>query len=106
MIRRPPRSTLFPYTTLFRSPYFCSVGAAAVLSVSCPSIAGDGNGGGACAGAGGPSGFPEGRSPRVVAATHPGATRQPRAPPTTANVAPDPFATTPGPSAPSRRPAT
>src|SRR2546422_7254273 len=25
MIRRPPRSTLFPYTTLFRSR-FCSVG--------------------------------------------------------------------------------
>src|SRR5437868_8472264 len=25
MIRRPPRSTLFPYTTLFRSP--CSAGA-------------------------------------------------------------------------------
>src|SRR5258708_2122174 len=27
MIRRPPRSTLFPYTTLFRSPspYFCSL---------------------------------------------------------------------------------
>src|SRR2546430_12632628 len=26
MIRRPPRSTLFPYTTLFRSPYnFASV---------------------------------------------------------------------------------
>src|SRR3712207_7013531 len=23
MIRRPPRSTLFPYTTLFRSPRFC-----------------------------------------------------------------------------------
>src|SRR3712207_8225832 len=22
MIRRPPRSTLFPYTTLFRSPYY------------------------------------------------------------------------------------
>src|SRR5258705_3319475 len=22
MIRRPPRSTLFPYTTLFRSPHF------------------------------------------------------------------------------------
>src|SRR5260221_7816319 len=22
MIRRPPRSTLFPYTTLFRSPFF------------------------------------------------------------------------------------
>src|SRR5256885_10835785 len=23
MIRRPPRSTLFPYTTLFRSPIWC-----------------------------------------------------------------------------------
>src|SRR5688572_32537830 len=23
MIRRPPRSTLFPYTTLFRSPILC-----------------------------------------------------------------------------------
>src|SRR3712207_8905224 len=26
MIRRPPRSTLFPYTTLFRSPPYCLVG--------------------------------------------------------------------------------
>src|SRR3712207_7115502 len=26
MIRRPPRSTLFPYTTLFRSPLHCSGG--------------------------------------------------------------------------------
>src|SRR6478736_8364035 len=26
MIRRPPRSTLFPYTTLFRSPHaFCGI---------------------------------------------------------------------------------
>src|SRR5260370_25561059 len=25
MIRRPPRSTLFPYTTLFRSSLFCEV---------------------------------------------------------------------------------
>src|SRR6266480_6736031 len=25
MIRRPPRSTLFPYTTLFRSRYRCSL---------------------------------------------------------------------------------
>src|SRR3712207_9007807 len=25
MIRRPPRSTLFPYTTLFRSPFFLGV---------------------------------------------------------------------------------
>src|SRR2546422_7735865 len=27
MIRRPPRSTLFPYTTLFRSRWFASVPA-------------------------------------------------------------------------------
>src|SRR2546427_11976658 len=27
MIRRPPRSTLFPYTTLFRSPTTCGVNA-------------------------------------------------------------------------------
>src|SRR2546422_2534239 len=26
MIRRPPRSTLFPYTTLFRSPFIEAVG--------------------------------------------------------------------------------
>src|SRR5438445_4970802 len=26
MIPRPPRSTLFPYTTLFRSPKRCSLG--------------------------------------------------------------------------------
>src|SRR2546430_5484268 len=26
MIRRPPRSTLFPYTTLFRSPDPCLIG--------------------------------------------------------------------------------
>src|SRR2546422_1913950 len=32
MIRRPPRSTLFPYTTLFRSKYLSSQrGASAVL---------------------------------------------------------------------------
>src|SRR3712207_8723879 len=27
MIRRPPRSTLFPYTTLFRSPWLVAEGA-------------------------------------------------------------------------------
>src|SRR5260370_22343405 len=27
MIRRPPRSTLFPYTTLFRSPFNKSLGS-------------------------------------------------------------------------------
>src|SRR3712207_7510487 len=30
MIRRPPRSTLFPYTTLFRSVLLCAVGAVLV----------------------------------------------------------------------------
>src|SRR5256885_16695234 len=30
MIRRPPRSTLFPYTTLFRSLYFSSDGCVLV----------------------------------------------------------------------------
>src|SRR2546426_12330600 len=30
MIRRPPRSTLFPYTTLFRSPQIRIAGAEAV----------------------------------------------------------------------------
>src|SRR2546429_10019874 len=29
MIRRPPRSTLFPYTTLFRSPSYPTLGGAA-----------------------------------------------------------------------------
>src|SRR2546430_10882894 len=35
MIRRPPRSTLFPYTTLFRSvaPVFLLTGVAATLGV-------------------------------------------------------------------------
>src|SRR2546422_6723061 len=32
MIRRPPRSTLFPYTTLFRSP--CGRGAACSFTAS------------------------------------------------------------------------
>src|SRR3712207_652597 len=31
MIRRPPRSTLFPYTTLFRSAEFARAGGHAVL---------------------------------------------------------------------------
>src|SRR2546422_6512785 len=31
MIRRPPRSTLFPYTTLFRSLYDSSIGLAAAV---------------------------------------------------------------------------
>src|SRR2546429_5097137 len=33
MIRRPPRSTLFPYTTLFRSS-FCSIFSGACFSVT------------------------------------------------------------------------
>src|SRR3989442_11996370 len=31
MIRRPPRSTLFPYTTLFRSPPFAENGAVGIV---------------------------------------------------------------------------
>src|SRR2546422_9159407 len=34
MIRRPPRSTLFPYTTLFRSPRHTPVRAAVYIRVS------------------------------------------------------------------------
>src|SRR2546425_5459871 len=34
MIRRPPRSTLFPYTTLFRSLLWCAVGLVALLVVA------------------------------------------------------------------------
>src|SRR2546422_11758635 len=34
MIRRPPRSTLFPYTTLFRSPRLCLAGGCAMNSVA------------------------------------------------------------------------
>src|SRR3712207_9527208 len=37
MIRRPPRSTLFPYTTLFRSPSLPSVPA-----ITCPKPRGAG----------------------------------------------------------------
>src|SRR3712207_7439580 len=33
MIRRPPRSTLFPYTTLFRSPQVRGVGRGEVVGV-------------------------------------------------------------------------
>src|SRR3712207_6872339 len=36
MIRRPPRSTLFPYTTLFRSPRRGDVGARAALRLPGP----------------------------------------------------------------------
>src|SRR3712207_7694379 len=32
MIRRPPRSTLFPYTTLFRSPEFSEIPTDELLS--------------------------------------------------------------------------
>src|SRR3712207_6972916 len=36
MIRRPPRSTLFPYTTLFRSPCVPIPGGAARRRAGCP----------------------------------------------------------------------
>src|SRR3712207_8934364 len=38
MIRRPPRSTLFPYTTLFRSPCAASSRMSSVSSCSCSLI--------------------------------------------------------------------
>src|SRR2546426_5644085 len=39
MIRRPPRSTLFPYTTLFRSPHRRSVTAGIALWVLVVAVA-------------------------------------------------------------------
>src|SRR2546428_9967161 len=36
MIRRPPRSTLFPYTTLFRSPVMAAVAVAIWLETGSP----------------------------------------------------------------------
>src|SRR6266496_128563 len=39
MIRRPPRSTLFPYTTLFRSPGRPSIGHAPNTAASAPNSA-------------------------------------------------------------------
>src|SRR3712207_7801882 len=32
MIRRPPRSTLFPYTTLFRSPFLAAIADGVLLT--------------------------------------------------------------------------
>src|SRR3712207_7002731 len=40
MIRRPPRSTLFPYTTLFRSPTIAFLASAGVVSVRITAKAG------------------------------------------------------------------
>src|SRR2546429_9271388 len=34
MIRRPPRSTLFPYTTLFRSPFPLVILSAALIGIA------------------------------------------------------------------------
>src|SRR5205085_7278005 len=36
MIRRPPRSTLFPYTTLFRSHPLLDTGASQLGKTACP----------------------------------------------------------------------
>src|SRR3712207_7887319 len=40
MIRRPPRSTLFPYTTLFRSPWFAPRADGGVRVLEVPGRAG------------------------------------------------------------------
>src|SRR3712207_2661562 len=39
MIRRPPRSTLFPYTTLFRSPSVLKEGGFRKFATVCDSLA-------------------------------------------------------------------
>src|SRR5258707_2081876 len=44
MIRRPPRSTLFPYTTLFRSPFLKFVGALLLVWIGIKLIAPDEDG--------------------------------------------------------------
>src|SRR3712207_8899301 len=41
MIRRPPRSTLFPYTTLFRSPGPSSAGVVTVNAASSRRVSSD-----------------------------------------------------------------
>src|SRR2546430_16277329 len=41
MIRRPPRSTLFPYTTLFRSPSRLALGGRKARSVADQQFAGN-----------------------------------------------------------------
>src|SRR3712207_7425156 len=46
MIRRPPRSTLFPYTTLFRSEHRVLQGEQPVASGGVRAVAGRGVGGG------------------------------------------------------------
>src|SRR2546423_9761322 len=38
MIRRPPRSTLFPYTTLFRSPAQAEAGGKVLFVARAPSV--------------------------------------------------------------------
>src|SRR5688572_32687532 len=38
MIRRPPRSTLFPYTTLFRSGVACTRRVPSVVTASLPGV--------------------------------------------------------------------
>src|SRR3712207_8950818 len=41
MIRRPPRSTLFPYTTLFRSPVFAgSLFPFVFITIACGALSG------------------------------------------------------------------
>src|SRR2546429_2284007 len=40
MIRRPPRSTLFPYTTLFRSRYFLNTAVLVVMILAAQLVLG------------------------------------------------------------------
>src|SRR3712207_7093593 len=52
MIRRPPRSTLFPYTTLFRSGGSGGSGGGAGAGAGAGGSSGGGSGGGSAGGAG------------------------------------------------------
>src|SRR2546429_5230499 len=50
MIRRPPRSTLFPYTTLFRSTREAVTQGRELFEANCSKCHGDGTGNGASGG--------------------------------------------------------
>src|SRR2546427_3616591 len=69
MIRRPPRSTLFPYTTLFRSLYVVNSGANSVAAYA-PGASGDAAPtavihGGSNTGLNGPRGIADRKSTRL-----------------------------------------
>src|SRR3712207_7768793 len=81
MIRRPPRSTLFPYTTLFRSPgqhRGPPTGVRAAVEPQPPGggPAGEVGGGASTAGVGDVPGGPGGRPDHAAGDPRPGADRK------------------------------